>query len=384
MRIAWITYDFEEYSTHHVNALCKDHEVLFVLPGTKDESAPYTLDPSVDLHAFRKPRLREPLKQCISVRKILRRVHDFQPDVVHFQHGHLWFNLGLRSLRKYPLVISIHDPSHHAGDKESRKTPQWLMNYGFRQADDVIVHGESLANEVERGFGFTHDRVHVIPHITMGDETAAGGIEEDENLILFFGRIWDYKGLDQLIAAQPLINKVLPAARIMIAGQGDDFGKYRALMHDPSKFIVHNSWVSDQQRAEFFRRSAIVVLPYNEATQSGVVPVAHNYSKPVVATRVGALSECVEDGITGLLIPPRDPQAIAEAVIGLLKDPRRRRQLGEAGKSKLDRQSSPAVVARQTADVYRAAIKRRDPRTASVSDTSTPRSSLSSSAKNAC
>jgi len=241
----------------------------------------------------------------------------------------------------------------------SLKTPQWLMNYGFRKADDVIVHGEALAAEVRELFGFERERIHAIPMVTLGDATMGNEVVEDENLILFFGRIWDYKGLDQLIAAQPLINKVLPDVRIVIAGQGEDFGRYRAMMKDPSKFIVHNAWISDEQRARFFRQSAVVVLPYNEATQSGVVPVAYNYSKPVVATRVGALPESVDDGVTGLLTPARDPQAIADAVVELLQDPARRHQMGKAGKAKLDRECSPAAVAKQTADAYRAAIVHR-------------------------
>ncbi|TWU34940.1 glycosyltransferase family 4 protein [Novipirellula artificiosorum] len=359
MRIAWVTYGFEEYSAYHVNALCQEHECLVVIPGDEDGATRCPIDPSIDLYAFSKPRLREPFKQWLCARRILKRVHDFHPDVVHFQGGHMWFNFALNSLRRYPLVLTIHDPRHHAGDRNSRKTPQWLMDYGFRKADHVIVHGEALAVEVNEIFALERERIHVVPMIARGEETVGNEVEEDQNLILFFGRIWDYKGLDQLIAAQPLINDVVPDARIMIAGQGEDFGRYRALMQDSSKFIVHNEWVSDELRAQFFQRSAIVALPYNEATQSGVVPVAYNYGKPVVATRVGALPECIDDGVTGLLIPPRDPQAIADAVIDLLKNPERRRQMGRAGKAKLDRECSPSVVAQRTADAYRSAIKYR-------------------------
>lgn len=105
-----------------------------------------------------------------------------------------------------------------------------------------------------------------------------------------------------------------------------------------------------------FQQSALVVLPYNEATQSGVAPVAHNYSKPVVATRVGALAECIEHERTGLLVAPRDPAALAEAIVRLLKDPVRRRQMGAAGKERLQRDCSPQAVAAMTLAAYRAAL----------------------------
>lgn len=369
MRIAWITYDFEEYSVLQVNELAREHEVLLVMP--EGVEAKYPLHPNVKHFAFRKPRLRQPVRQLQSVRSILGSVRKFQPDVVHFQQGHMWFNAALSSLRRYPLVITIHDPRHHEGDVVSRKTPQWLMDYGFRQADHVIVHGDALAVQVQKLFGKEREQVHVIPHVAMGSTSSDTVEPEDENLVLFFGRIWDYKGLDQLIAAEPLIAEAHPHVRIMIAGEGDDFSKYQAMMKNPHRFLVRNSWISDHQRARLFQRSALVVLPYNEATQSGVVPVAYNFSKPVVATRVGALAECVEDGVTGILIPPKNPQAIADAVVKLLKDPVLRRQMGHAGRKRLKQQCAPEVVAAQTADVYRAAIASKSrifPRQTSVAN----------------
>lgn len=357
MRIAWVTYDFEEYSVLQVNELAREHDVLLVMPAGSESQ--YPIHPSVKHFAFNKPRLRQPVRQLQSVRKILQSIQDFEPDVVHFQQGHMWFNAALKSLKKYPLVITIHDPRHHEGDVVSRKTPQWLMDYGFRQADHVIVHGDALAVQVEKLFGKTQNEIHVIPHVAMGMDDAEEREPEDPNLVLFFGRIWDYKGLDQLIKAEPLVAEEHPEARIMIAGEGDDFGKYQAMMENPDRFIVRNSWISDHQRARMFQRAALVVLPYNEATQSGVVPVASTFSKPVVATRVGALAECVEDGVTGILIPPKDPQAIADAIVKLLKDPSLRHELGRAAKQRLDQDCAPSVVAMQTAEVYRAAIDSR-------------------------
>ncbi|MEM8735460.1 MAG: glycosyltransferase family 4 protein, partial [Planctomycetota bacterium] len=159
MKVAWVTYDFEEYSVLQVNAMSEQHEVLLVMPPC--ESDQYQVASEVQHYAFHKPRLRQPIRQWQSVKNILRRIHEFQPDVVHFQQGHMWFNGALRSLKKYPVVITIHDPRHHAGDEVSRKTPQWLMDYGFRQADHVIVHGEPLSRQVRDLFRFDSSQVHV-------------------------------------------------------------------------------------------------------------------------------------------------------------------------------------------------------------------------------
>lgn len=359
MRIAWISYGFEELCVQNVNALAAEHEVLLVMPKPEAGATPYEISDRVRHYAFDEPRLRQPLRQLQRVAQIRRQIDAFKPDVVHFQQGHLWFNTALRSLRRYPLVVTIHDPRHHAGDRSSQKTPQWVMDYGFRKADRVIVHGQALADQVHQLFGFSRNRIDVVAHVAMGHVDGAAAVPEDPNCILFFGRIWDYKGLEYLIAAEPLIAKEVPDAKIVIAGRGDDFSRYQKMIGDSPRFEIHNRWISDQQRAEFFQQSAVVVLPYTEATQSGVVPVAQMYAKPVVATRVGALAECVLDQQTGLLIPPRDPQALASAIVQLLKDPDRRRAMGQAGQARLMAEASPEVVARQTVSVYEQAISDR-------------------------
>ena len=149
--------------------------------------------------------------------------------------------------------------------------------------------------------------------------------------ILFFGRIWKYKGLEYLIRAQPMITAAFPEARIVIAGAGEDFEPYRRQMAHPDRFIIRNHFIEPAERDELFRQASIVVLPYIEATQSGVVPLAYACAKPVIATRTGALSEAVEDGRTGLLVPPADSAALARAVIELLGDPARRQVMGRPG-----------------------------------------------------
>lgn len=361
MKIAWISYEFLEYSALHINALNSEHDVLAVLPSPHDEEEEYRLDPDVQRFLFTKPRLRQVLKQNRSVQSIRRAIDEFQPDVIHFQQAHLWFNFSLKKLaREYPLVVTIHDPRHHSGDLASWKTPQWIVDHGFRQANHVIVHGDQLVETVQDLFGFEKEHVHAIPHVVMGNlSDTSSTVERDPNLILFFGRIWDYKGLRYLIEAEPLITREFPDAKILIAGEGDDFQKYRDMMVNPSAFQIHNEWISDQQRCEFFERAAMVVLPYTDATQSGVVPVAYNFRKPVVATQVGALSDCVLDGETGILVPPQEPKKLAEAIIHLLRDPVLAQDMGDAAYQWIQSHASPEVVAAQHVDVYEKAIQDR-------------------------
>ncbi|MBI4787670.1 MAG: glycosyltransferase family 4 protein [Chloroflexi bacterium] len=355
MKVALVSFDFGEYCIRLASALSRDAEVLLLLP--ESQSAPFVsrLDRAVTFRPFDKPRLRQPLAQMRAIRTILRYIREFDPDVVHFQHWHLWFDLAL-PLLKYPLVLTIHDPTHHVGDRGAEKTPQAIINLGYRRAAQVIVHSRAVRDQVVAQVGVPENSVHVIPHIALGDEQAKSEIKEDDHLILFFGRIWEYKGLEYLIRAEPLITEQVPNARILIAGEGDDFGRYRRMMVHPDRFIVHNDYIGEEQRAEYFRRASVVVLPYVEASQSGVIPVAYTFGKPVVATTVGGLPEMVEDGRTGYLVPPRDERQLADAIVRLVRDKELRRHMGANGKRKLDAECAPAVVARQTLAVYQRAV----------------------------
>jgi glycosyltransferase involved in cell wall biosynthesis len=202
------------------------------------------------------------------------------------------------------------------------------------------------------------EKISVIPHIQIGEDLSSAAVEEKEHLILFFGRIWEYKGLEYLIRAEPLISARVPDVRIVIAGQGEDFSRYTRMMVHPDRFIIHNEYISEERAAEYFRSASVVVLPYIEASQSGVIPLAYSAAKPVVATTVGGLPEMVEDGHTGYLVAPRDSAQLAEAITRLLLDKQLRRQIGANGKRKIEAECSPYLVAQKTLDVYRRAIRR--------------------------
>jgi glycosyltransferase involved in cell wall biosynthesis len=357
LKIAFLSFGFLEYSVRLASALAQEAETLLLLPGEQADRYTSMLHPAVRFQPFSKPRLRQPMRQVRMIARLLRQIEDFKPDVLHVQAGHQWFNFALPFLRRYPLVITVHDAMFHIGDKASHKGPWWIGHFGYRCANQLIVHAEQLKHVLIERLHISEQRVHVIPIVAHGDATAQPHVREGNNVILFFGRIWEYKGLDYLIRAEPLIAEQVPDAQIVIAGQGEDFARYRRLMAHPERFTVHNEYVSDEKCAELFRRASIVVLPYIEASQSAVVPIAYTFAKPVIATTVGGLPEIVEHGRTGLLVPPRDQRALAEAIVRLLRDADLRHQLGANGKQKVEMEHSAEAVARRTLPVYLCAIE---------------------------
>ena len=103
------------------------------------------------------------------------------------------------------------------------------------------------------------------------------------------------------------------------------------------------------------------MLPYIEASQSHIISIAYRFGKPVVATTVGGLPEMVDHGRTGFLVPPRDVNALAEAVVRLMQNDEMRRTFGENGMRKVNVECAPATVGRKTRVVYRRAMNDTSP-----------------------
>jgi glycosyltransferase involved in cell wall biosynthesis len=119
---------------------------------------------------------------------------------------------------------------------------------------------------------------------------------------------------------------------------------------------VHNSYIEADKVSALFQRASLVVQPYLEASQSGIVPIAYRHARPVVATRVGSIPEVVEDGVTGLLVQPGDEHALALAVITLLQDDALRQKMGLQASEKLSRDLSWEAIAQKTRMVYERAL----------------------------
>ena len=370
LKVAFVSFDFGEYSIRNANALEEANcEVKLLMPENVADSHARLLNSNVKTHWFRRPRFRQPIRNIRVIARILRELKAYQPDVVHFQGGHLWFNFVLRHIRnQFPLVITIHNVRHHLGDHSSGKIPQWVMDMGFRQADAVVVHGENLRAQVAEVFPGLARHTTTLPHILMGGERSSADSTQRQNLILFFGRIWEYKGLEYLIKAVPEIAKSIPDVKVLIAGKGDDFSSYQRLIdhQDASRFEIYNEYISNEQREHLFAQSSVVVLPYVAATQSGVIPIAYTHKKPVVATNVGCLPEVVVDGQTGFVVPPKDVSALADAVVRVLQNPTLQKEMGEAGYAKQLSECGPFQVASQHRRVYQYAIQRRQSESRSI------------------
>lgn len=146
-------------------------------------------------------------------------------------------------------------------------------------------------------------------------------IPENNKVLLFFGFIRSYKGLDLLIEA---LNKLPEDYTLLIAGEVyGDFKPYDELIQKynlENKIKKHVRYIVDNEAPLFFSASDVCVLPYKSATQSGIVGIAYHFGLPVLATDVGGLSEMIEPHGTGLMVEKPEPGMIAEALINYFSD----------------------------------------------------------------
>jgi glycosyltransferase involved in cell wall biosynthesis len=218
-----------------------------------------------------------------------------------------------------------------------------------------------------RQAGIREDTIHILPpgpparqaSISRDEARRTLGIPSDERVVLFFGYIKKYKGLDILLRSLPLLKEITGPFLCLVAGECmEPSVRYKVLaakLHLEGEVRWCDDYVPEQRVPLYFAACDVVALPYLEAASSGVLLMAYTFSRPVVATIVGGNTELVEDGQSGLLVRPGDPSALAIALARILQDSRMASRMGERGNEKLQHEYSWEKISECTERVYRIA-----------------------------
>ncbi len=236
-----------------------------------------------------------------------------------------------------------------------------LLSRLYPRFDLVFVHGERSRHEFEATWPST--QLAIIPH---GDERL---FAEDppppapEPRILFFGAWSRMKGLPILMQAFDILAARNPKVRLTIAGppvpeEGESDRVLVWARERSERVTIMPGYVPIEDVKELFGSTRVVVLPYLTAYQSGVVHVAMTMQRAVVATDVGDLPEAVTDGVSGLIVPPRDPRPLADALERLVTDPALAARYGEAGYARMLSGSNWSDVAELVEGGLHGAIER--------------------------
>jgi glycosyltransferase involved in cell wall biosynthesis len=270
-------------------------------------------------------------------------------DVVHFQ----WLTLpGLDARllpRGRPLVITAHDVLPRERVAGSHRAQAALL----KRFDAVITHSQAGRTRLIDEAGLEPGRVHVIAHGAFSHLAALpdGPLPPElftttRPVALYFGLIRPYKGLDVLLEAWSGIEN----AELWVVGHPRfDIAELRATSPPSVRWVPR--YVSDLELAACFRRADLVVLPYREIEQSGVLATALAFAKPLLTSDVGGFREVAQAG-AARLVPPGDPQALQGALRDLLTSPAARTGLSDAAAALATGTASWANVAKQTSALY--------------------------------
>ncbi|MFM7774608.1 MAG: glycosyltransferase [Candidatus Kapaibacterium sp.] len=325
---------------HLYEALAREHAVevfsftrlypSLLFPGTRQE----------DVSAF--PAKVHPVRRMIdSINPVTwvrtaRAIMEWKPDLVLVDWYQPFFGpcyavIGRMLKRRGIRIVFL---TENIVSHESRWVDTVLTRRALDVSDGFIAFSASVEQTLKRWYPQLRAERATLP-LFFTEETSPVAWTQDEarahlgithaRVLLFFGYIRKYKGLRNLIAAFPAIHKEFPDTFLLIVGECyENADEYRALIEQSG--VAHAiRWVAEyvpnEDIAMYYHAADIVVLPYDSATQSGIVKIAFGFEKPVLATRVGGLTEEIAPWNAGVVVEPHDPAALIGGLRTMLGGP---------------------------------------------------------------
>jgi D-inositol-3-phosphate glycosyltransferase len=229
------------------------------------------------------------------------------------------------------LVFTAHNVNARKRDSNDQCLNRLTLWVQYHLVDRIFVHTEQMRQELVTQFGTSSNKVVVIPFginstapntaLTPREAKLKLGLRDQQRVLLFFGNIAPYKGLEYLIEAIALLSKTVRDYRLIIAGRPKSCLTYweavqRRISSEglETSVIQRIEYVPDADTEVYFKAADVVVLPYICIFQSGVLLLAYNFGLPVIASNVGSLREDVVEGKTGFVCKPRDPADLAHSI----------------------------------------------------------------------
>lgn len=262
--------------------------------------------------------------------RTFQRIRRLQPDLLLLQWWTPFWTPVLFTLTawihrrtKIPILFLC----HHVIPPDGGPLDWSLARIVFRRAQGFIVLSEEDFALLRRALPQAYIRGTTLPgleifegaQVDLLEARSQLGLPAQAPVLLFFGFVRRYKGLRYLLHALPQVRASFPDVQLLVVGEfWEDERPYHELISGLGlNECVHlvNRYVPNEETGLYFSAADVVTLPYLEASQSGVVQMAFAFGRPVITTKVGGLAETVEHNHSGLIVPPADSEALAEAII---------------------------------------------------------------------
>lgn len=267
------------------------------------------------------------LRRSLSIPLIRSRFLDYlkrhRIDVVYNTLDFLWGSAIAPAIARTQALylLAVHDAERHPGEDAAWR--RWLLRRDIAAADGAITMTDAVRERLIALHGFPPDRAWTAPlgvHLSETRSTPRVFPMHRPIRLLFYGRILPYKGLDILLKALPLIRSAYPHVQLEIWGAGN-LGPYQPLLQQLSGVRLENRWLAEDEIPTIFEEADLCVLPYREASQSGVIATAMAAGMPVVTTPVSGVVEQINHGKAGRISIDFSAESFAKAAIAVLDDP---------------------------------------------------------------
>lgn len=230
------------------------------------------------------------------------------------------------------VILTAHNINQGKRDSTDSFVNRITLKIQYRLADHIFVHTKKMKEELVENFGVSERAVTVIrhplnnafpdTHLTSPDAKRRLGLQDSEKAILFLGRIKPYKGLEHLLAAFQQLATSTAHYRLIIAGESqkankaylDEIRQRVARELDRGQIIMRVQFIPDDEMELYLKAADVLVLPYNEIFQSGVLFLAYSFGLPVIATDIGSFREEIVEGKTGFLCRAADSADMAKTI----------------------------------------------------------------------
>ncbi len=318
-------------------------------PPSMDEALSRAQVPWLHLTRLRRPV--HPVQDCLALRDLGRAIRSLRPDLVHTHSSKAGF-LGRLAARRAGVARIVHTPHGHVFHGYFPGPTTGLFIALERAAapwtNRIVTLSDAEAEDhLRRGIGVRDQFVTIPSGVDLAPVTGASPtpLVSGGPVVAAVARLVPVKGLHYLVDAAPAVLRRCPQARFLIVGDGERRAalEARAEAAGVRERVVFTGFRGDV--ASVMAAADLVVLPSINEGMGRVLVMAMALGKPIVATRVGGVAELLGEGEAGLLVPPRDADALARAISALLLDGSRAKTLGEAGRLRAPRYSAEAMLA---------------------------------------
>jgi glycosyltransferase involved in cell wall biosynthesis len=323
-RIVIFAPHYAEYATRLAIAMSQKAHVLLILDRRNAQN-------ECD------PRLMARAKSCLKIiefgsfgRKeriaalveIISKIIAFRPHLVNIQEEEGTFAIWVTRIiaRLYKTILTVHDPMPHSGTDLEYVTQNLTNRAITRQlVTSFHVHGHYCYTQLVNQIGQDRPILNGVHGVILVPESYELCVAEPGR-ILMFGRMEAYKGLEVLLNAADILRERGVKFKLIFAGRGPELERLSLRLAQHCDIHIIKQFLTPREAIEQFQKASFVVLPYLNATQSGVLAASFANSRPVIASNTGGLAEIVEHGKTGLIVPPNNAVALSDACEKLLND----------------------------------------------------------------